>query len=305
MQISTSVFYDQATQRLSDLNAYADKLNTQISTTKRFTAPSDDVVAYQKLAQLKQQNTDATSYNNNLALAGSLLDQSDTQLAAVTDMIQQAQEQAVRANSGTMSDTDRQAIATQLRSILDSLVNIANTKDTRNQPLFGAATGDSAVTVAADGTVSFTGTGTPASIPVGDGESIQPTESAANVFGGIQTDSGTTDLFSIIKNLADTLDTPGSAGVATAAGAAIDGLNAASDHVSGVRASLGARNARVDLEQQQATDTATDREVQRSGLEDTDITSTVIALQKTMTVLSATQASFTKLSSLSLFDYLK
>jgi flagellar hook-associated protein 3 FlgL len=31
----------------------------------------------------------------------------------------------------------------------------------------------------------------------------------------------------------------------------------------------------------------------------------VVELQKTMTILSATQASFTKLSALSLFDYLR
>ena len=50
---------------------------------------------------------------------------------------------------------------------------------------------------------------------------------------------------------------------------------------------------------------ADDREAKRSGLEDTDITTTVVELQKTMTILSATQASFTKLSALSLFDYLR
>ena len=43
----------------------------------------------------------------------------------------------------------------------------------------------------------------------------------------------------------------------------------------------------------------------RSKLEDTDVTSAVIELQQLMTALSATQASFTKLSGLSLFDYLR
>ena len=53
------------------------------------------------------------------------------------------------------------------------------------------------------------------------------------------------------------------------------------------------------------TDAATTRETERSGLEDTDVTAAITELQKTMTVLQATQASFSKLSSLSLFDYLK
>ena len=40
-------------------------------------------------------------------------------------------------------------------------------------------------------------------------------------------------------------------------------------------------------------------------MEDTDITSAVTELQKTLTILQATQASFTKLTGLSLFDYLR
>ena len=52
-------------------------------------------------------------------------------------------------------------------------------------------------------------------------------------------------------------------------------------------------------------DVATDREATRSALEDTDVTAAITNLQKTMTILQATQASFTKLASLSLFDYLK
>ena len=50
---------------------------------------------------------------------------------------------------------------------------------------------------------------------------------------------------------------------------------------------------------------ATDREITRSSIEDTDVTQAITELQKTMTILSAAQASFTKLSNLSLFDYLR
>ena len=46
-------------------------------------------------------------------------------------------------------------------------------------------------------------------------------------------------------------------------------------------------------------------EESRSAIEDTDIPSAVAELQKTLTVLQATQASFTKLSGMSLFDYLR
>ena len=48
-----------------------------------------------------------------------------------------------------------------------------------------------------------------------------------------------------------------------------------------------------------------DREITRQSIEDVDVTQAITDLQKTMTILSAAQSSFSKLSSLSLFNYLK
>ena len=86
---------------------------------------------------------------------------------------------------------------------------------------------------------------------------------------------------------------------------AMDKLSAANDNVASVQASIGAREARVELQQGLQQQAATDRATLRSTVEDADPTTAITQLQQTMTVLQATQASFTKLSSLSLFDYLK
>ena len=176
MQVSTNQFYSSAGSLMQQLSQQDDTLNTQIATTKKFAAPSDDVVAYQRLTTIKQANADATSFGANITLAQSLLQQSDTTLGSVESQLQRAGELAVQANSGTLNDSDRQSIATELQGILTSVVALANTKDARGQPLFAAATGAGAVTQASDGSVTFDGSGNPAAIPVADGVSIQPTE---------------------------------------------------------------------------------------------------------------------------------
>jgi flagellar hook-associated protein 3 FlgL len=303
MQISTSQLYDRSTTLMQQLSQKADTLQTQISSTKKLSAPSQDVVAYQRLATIKQATADDGAYSSNIGLAQSLLQQSDTTLSAVETQLQRAQELVVQANSGTLSDDNRQTISTQLKGILDDLVGLANTTDARGQPLFGAATGDSAVTKNADGSVSFTGTGEPSAIPVGDGSEIQATDSAARIFGGVKNaDGSTTDMFAIISKFAAALDAGGS--VTDAAAAAGDGLKASLAQVTSVHGSVGARGTRLDLEASQLKDTATNREIDRSALEDADVTATITELSKTMTILSATQASFTKLAQLSLFNYL-
>lgn len=298
MRIATSTLYDRSTTQMAALTAKSDTLSTQISTGSKIQVASDDPLGYSQLASLKQQNADGTAWSSNISLAQTLVTQSDTTLSQIQAQMQRAQELAVQANTGTLNDTDKAAITTELKSILTDVASLANTKDVRGQPLFGGATGDSAVTTNADGTVSITATGTPASIPIGDDATIQPTDSAAKVFGGVAGTNGTTDVFSTLTNLINAIQSGGDIGTASA------DLTTAANQVTNARTSLGARGNRLDLEATQNKAAADDREVRRGQVEDTDVTSAVTELQKTMTILSATQASFTKLSSLSLFTYL-
>ncbi|MBA3880137.1 MAG: flagellar hook-associated protein 3 [Sphingobium sp.] len=298
--IGTNLFYDRAAGRLASLSSATTRLQTQISTGIRLEAPSDDAVAFERLQALARSNADSTVNKSNIDLAKTVLGQADTTLGDVTSQLQRAQELVIQANSGTLSDSNRAIIATQLRGIVDDLVGLANTKDARGGPLFGAATGDTAVTRDASGTVSFAGTGNPPTIPIGDGLDVQPSESAERIFG-----LGGSDIFAALSNFATALETPGAAAASSAASATLSGLTTALDQVSSARGSVGARAARLDLESARIEAADTAREAERSGLEDTDITKAIVDLQKASTILQATQSSLTRLSQLSLFDYLR
>ena len=111
------------------------------------------------------------------------------------------------------------------------------------------------------------------------------------------------DTLALIATLAAALqagDAP-----AETANAALDDLKAATDTVANVQGSIGARAARVDLLAADLKTQATDREAAQEAIDGYDDTAAILELQKTMTVLQATQASFGKLSQLSLFDYLR
>lgn len=295
MQVSTSRFYDRSSAAMTALQDRADTLSTQISTGKRLAAPSDDSVAYQRLAGLARGTADASAYDTNLTLATSLLQQTDTTLGQITAQMQYASELAIQAGSDTLTPGSRAAIGVQLAGIVDTIAGLANAKDARGQPLLGGADGGAAVTRNADGSYAYARTA-PSRIPVADGQSVQPGDTAERVFT-----VGGKDTLAILAALAKGLQD----GSVTNTSGAIDDLSAATDQVTAVQASIGARAARVDMLTAQAKDVATNREATRSGLEDTDITQAITQLQKTMTVLQATQASFAKLSALSLFSYLR
>lgn len=306
MQIATSLFYDRAASTMTSLTGKADALQTQIATTKRFSAPSQDSVAYQRLAGLARDTANDKAYAANLGTAASVLKQGDTSLSAITDQLQTVTTLVTQARNGTLNAANRKAIGEQLAGIVATLASLANGKDARGEALFGG--GDGIAAVAADD--SYTLASKPVSaIPIGDGQSVQANETAARIFtvgGKVKPDGsieGGTNTLAMLAAIATALQsdtfTPSSLDTS------LDDIRAASDQVSTVQASLGARAARVDLETSRLQDTGVDREATRSGLEDTDIPTAVVELQKTMTILSATQASFSKLSALSLFDYLR
>jgi flagellar hook-associated protein 3 FlgL len=296
MTLATSLFFDRSRNSMTALSARADTLSTQISTGKKLAAPSDDPLAYARLRGLATQGADADAYAGNLKVASSVLSTADTTLTSIRAQVTRASELAVQANNGTLSADNRASIAEELTGIVQTLSSLAGTKDARGQPLFGGTDGGAALTVDASG--NHFAAGTAPSIPIADGQSVATSVTAASVFS-----FGGTDTLSVISNFAATLrsgDAIGSAGTT-----AIAQLQTAGGLVDTAQASVGARAARVELEQSTQTAASTERETLRSGLEDTDVTAAITELQKTMTTLQATQASFTKLSSLSLFDYLK
>ena len=111
MQISTSQLYDRSAALMQKLSQRADKLQIQVSSEVRLSAPSDDVVAYQRLATLKQGKADDAATSGNVSLAKSLLQQSDTTLTSVETGLQRAAELVLQANNGTLTDANRATIA--------------------------------------------------------------------------------------------------------------------------------------------------------------------------------------------------
>lgn len=299
MRVATSLTYDRLRDRMGTLSARADLLNNQLATNKRIQAPSDDAAGYRALSSLKRTGSDANAELANIDLATSLLEASSTALGSVEAQLIRVREISVSAGGATLTAEQKLAMATELDVIVEDLLRIVNTTDSRGGPLFsGTNTAPPYERVA--GTITYTGAGEAGAIPIGDGRSINATTSGETIFNKIRVTDGTDkDMFAIIEGMADTLRAGG------AIGDHGTDVQAALTSVTNARASIGARGARLELEESRLADLAITREEARSAIEDTDVTATITELQKTLTVLQATQASFSKLTSLSLFNYLR
>lgn len=308
MQIGTNHLFDINIARLRERAAEAADWQTQIATGKRLTAPSVDAVAYDRVTLLKRSIANEEQYTQNLGIARSVLEQADGALEGIEAQLQRASELAIRAATGSMSTSDRQAIAVELQNILDDIFTTANATDVRGTPLFGGAGSAPAFTRDANGLVSYAGSGEAAPIPISESATVITNDSGARVFGNVQTPQGVRDIFDIVGDLAAALGPNGPtdpAALRVEMERGIDGLGAAIEHVAVSRASVGARGARLELEAERLAQRSIDQDIERSGLEDADITESVAKLQQTLLTLQATQASFAKLSQLSLFDYIR
>ncbi|MBB5726311.1 flagellar hook-associated protein 3 FlgL [Sphingomonas endophytica] len=290
--------FDRSAARMGSLMSNAVKLQTQLATGKKFTSPSENVTVGQQLAEFDRKNIDAAAYTSNMNMSSSLLSQADTTLDSIYTQMQRATELTVRASNGSLSVQDRKVIGDEMKAVVDTLIGLGNVSDSNGRSLFGSASGDAAITKNTDGTFTYNTAPSLSEVPIADNMSIQPTETAARIFQGPAGDT-----LAILSQLAAALQ--GGDATGEAARSALDKVNSATDQVSIVQASVGARAARVDLQQTLQENVSADREELRSSLEDTDMTATAAEFAKTMTILTATQSSFSKLSQLSLFSYLR
>lgn len=274
MITGTSYFFDHNRDRLSALTSTADRLQTQIATGKKLLAPGDDPAGWQRLQTLVQAKTDGKAYAANITMAKAVLEQTDATLGTIQTQLQRANELAIKANTGVLSTTDRASIAEELAAIVEDLTKLADTKDARGQALFDSNA---------------------AAIPIGDGIDVVVNSDRARVFG-----TTIADLGAYVTALRDP-----AADVAATSATAIGAIGASITNVAAQQGSVGARAARVDLYEGTAKDAALVVEAQRTAVEDADLTTTIADLQKTMTILQATQATFSQLSQLSLYDYLR
>jgi flagellar hook-associated protein 3 FlgL len=307
MQIGTNYSYDLGVSQLSSLAQQAARLQSTISANKRITSSSVDPISAARIATINRTLANNSQSASNITLAQTLVAQSDTALESIQNQIQRAKELALTAANGTLNDDDRAGIAQELKSITDDIYALVNQRDARDTPLFGGSGSGNAFTRDATGAITYTGSGDAPAIPIGASGSIAATDSGEKLFTNIDVNGVSTDMFTVLTNLTNALQTGANgdpAALTAAMNAGLDGLDAVHAQVTSARSSFGARGARLDLEAERLQTAATDGEEQKTSLDGFDLQSSIADLQQTMLVLQASQASFSQLSKLSLFDYL-
>jgi flagellar hook-associated protein 3 FlgL len=298
----TAAFYNRARGDMSALRGQAETLQTQIGSQSRLTRSSDDPVAASRLRTLARADTLAKIDTANANRATADLNLADSAMSGITDAITQVQVLATHAASGTLSPEQRAVIGKQIASIHDNLFSLANTRDSNGNALFGGTNASAAYTLDASGNAVYAGTANSESLPLSEGESVTRSMTGPE-FLSFPVKGQQTDLLATIKSLADALQ-GGVADPASAARGAFDTLSTGLDAVSTAQTVVGTRLAWIDVSTTRATAMADSRASEENDVGGIDVAGSYAKLQELATVLQASQAGFTRLAQLSLFNQL-
>jgi flagellar hook-associated protein 3 FlgL len=184
------------TLRMAFLNALetaqrrlADTQN-QVSTGRRINKPSDDPLAAARIGQLDASLARLDQYQANGIVARNQLGLEEEALASVIDNLQRVRELAINANNATLDNSNRAAIAAELRQRLDGVLALANTTDASGRFLFaGFSEGTQPFVVTAAG-VAYNGDQGQRSVQVSDERLVAVNDSGAAVFQRIPSGNG-------------------------------------------------------------------------------------------------------------------
>lgn len=143
-RITLSQIFSQGLRGLLSSQSQLYKTQNQISSGQRVLTPSDDPVAAAQILQLGQAQANIDQYKKNIDGATSSLQFEDGQLGNVTTLLTRVRELAIQAGNGSLTTTDRQAIAAELQSRLQELGELANTRNAAGEYIFGGYQGEQA-----------------------------------------------------------------------------------------------------------------------------------------------------------------
>jgi flagellar hook-associated protein 3 FlgL len=150
MRIATNAYTDSMLNQFNLLTAQQQNLQSQVSTGLSVSAPSDNPTAMENTLDYLANQSTQTQYGTNIATLQTRATSVDGVLQSLQTISSRAGEIATSAGSATNSQSDLNNYADEVNTLINQVVNAANTKDpSTGKYLFGGT---------ASGTAPFTTT---------------------------------------------------------------------------------------------------------------------------------------------------
>jgi len=211
MRLSTTQFHRQQVTAMLDRQSALSKTELQLATGRRILTPSDDPQAAKTILDLNHAVDINQQYQANADVAISRQSLEETALDSVTTVLQRVRELAIQANGGVLNDSDRVAIAAEVRERLAELLGLGNTQDANGEYLFAGYKTDTQP-FSADGTGGFTYDGDQGQrfLQISPTFQVAVGDSGSDAFWAIRNGNGTFQVQEAAGNMGDGVISPAS-----------------------------------------------------------------------------------------------
>jgi flagellar hook-associated protein 3 FlgL len=287
---------DSMTSRtvLADIENVQQQLTTtqnRLSSGKQLTKPSDDPFGTSRALLYRGELAANTQYQANTDQATSWLNTTDTALGSISSDAGRARDLLLQGANGTLSQTDKDAIADELDQLADSIKTAGNTQYAGNYIFAGTATKTQPFAVG--GADTYAGNSQTINREIG-----QSVTMPVNVTG----DTVVSPVLAAIRQAALDLragGTPANLGTSD-----LKALDAATDNIAETQAIVGARQNRLTAASGRLQQLNVAQSQQLSNVEDADMAQTMIDFSTQSAVYQAALKAGASLIQPSLMNFL-
>jgi flagellar hook-associated protein 3 FlgL len=287
-------------ERMQRIEGKMTRIQAQIATGQRFTAPSENPAAANRAALLERLETVVEAQGRVIERARTRLSLSETVIDGASAAMIRLRELALTAANATISAADRIVIATEVRNLREQMLDFANSRDEAGRYIFAGARDSSPAHAAAeeDGPLLWQGAGT------GPGAEAAGVRSASTPRGPAVFGRDEDGVFATIDAFLGALDQPDDMLRQEAMDGVLGRFEAGFDTMVTARARIGAALGRLDVETDRLAATKLDIATGLASAKGLDLTEAIAELQALGLTLAASQQAFSQIFRFSLFDRL-
>jgi len=127
MRVTNNLIISKFGKSLNEASTNMSNLNDQVSSGLKFSKASQDPNSAIKSFQIRRNLARVDQYTNNISDLKSTLDETETTLNGLSDLMTQAKENLTQAANGTLAPDDRTTMANIFQSLQDQVLKLANT----------------------------------------------------------------------------------------------------------------------------------------------------------------------------------
>ena len=294
MRISTAQYYKTNADQLQARQNKVAEVQAKLGSGKQLLHPSENPSKADLISRLESGKERQAVYGKNVDAAQTRLTSEEAVLTSMTRIMQRITELTVQGGNDTLAAEDRAVIAAEVKALRDELLNLANTQDINGNYIFsGNKVQASAFVENSSGVVTYNGDYGRLQINVSDVRRLSINTIGPELFS-------TAD-FAALDDLVIKLNADNGSGIRSA----ISAVEAISNKLTVSYGTMASRVAAIESQRTIIEDTELRIDELLLREDDLDYAEAVTELTQESVALQALQASFAKLSQLTLFNFIR